>query len=480
MILQAVGKKMATHAAFYIFLLGLFLRLAVGCITFAHTNFDTNQFIHRVKADGYYEIASNLYEHHVFSQDQTTLIPDSTRTPGYPALIVASLFLTHSIWFVLGVQILIASYLPILVGKLAHMLTLPDRLRYGAMIFLAIDPFSISLSIRFFTEIFFTLLLLSAVIQLVRFIQSSEQNFRSTPSFRSLYFAGVLLGCATLFRPSTMYLSTLLAIAWLGYRLIRKQTAFTLYMGLFLVCSVLPVFPWMIRNYVEFKTFSYSAIKEQVLYETLAPSLLVIKNHQPFTVAQQEYLAADGITGTPSLSVDKAPWFRQRAIETIKQYPREFIIVAAISVTTFFTHDGLLDLLSLWDIQRPEIAASEIVRFFHLTPEARNALLATLFQPAMIALVLDRCVWTVVGVLFVVTTLHCLIRRRLSVTRVLFILIIAYFSLTTISNGLSINARFRFPVNGLVLLVVCEGYICCQKKSSNNELKNQKPLEKIA
>ena len=467
MCLSDLRKKIATRPILSIFLLALGLRLLVAYVAFGQVQFNTERFIEVIKVDGYYNIAVNLWQHGVFSLGTATGLPlDSSRTPGYPGLIFVSLWLTKSIWLLMVAQLIVASLLPVLVGRLGRMAGLPERFNIVAMLLLAIDPFGLSVSVKLFTETWFTLALLVAITQLVvginRMKMQAEERFPIAPWL----LAGFLLGVATLFRPTTTYLAVVLVGAWIAYRLIIKKRLYVQWLALFLVCAWLPIAPWMARNYSVFHTFTYSVIKEQVLYATLAPSILAIKEHRPFSVVQAAYYAADGFTDFPAPTVAEAPWFRARALATIKQYPREFLIVSGISVATFFTHDGALDLLSLCGRGLSPATLPHWLSFVQLSSGERWQSLRTLAQGALPLIVLDRLLWIVIALLFFGSIGYQLAQRQLSVVIGLLILIIAYFSFTTISNGLSVNARFRFPVDGLILLVIAQGYYSCRQRKA--------------
>ena len=79
-------------------------------------------------------------------------------------------------------------------------------------------------------------------------------------------------------------------------------------------------------------------------------------------------------------------------------------------------------------------------------PELYGTLKGLFFSPAVF-IILTRWLWTLITFLFFAGIIHKFIKKKLTLPAALALICVAYFALTTISNGLCVNARFRFPVN---------------------------------
>jgi len=49
------------------------------------------------------------------------------------------------------------------------------------------------------------------------------------------------------------------------------------------------------------------------------------------------------------------------------------------------------------------------------------------------------------------------IRKKFNIYSGFFLFLVLYFALTTIANGLGVNARLRYPVNALILIFIIQG-----------------------
>ena len=95
----------------FIIVLAFVLRIAMLFAVYSNAG-DYSHFIENIKADGYYDIGYTLANEGGFAIDDVEVL-DSVRTPGYPLIVAGFLIAFGSVWFLLIVQIFIASIIPL-------------------------------------------------------------------------------------------------------------------------------------------------------------------------------------------------------------------------------------------------------------------------------------------------------------------------------------------------------------------------------
>ena len=449
-----IKKFISDHKwLFLLIFLGLAVKFTVLHFALKEVDFRYDD----LRADGYYEIAYNLLNNEAYSRDLAgNLEPDSIRTPGLPILIYASLYFFNTTAAFIYFQILVSAFIPVLVVLLALKSGLKKIPALIIGFFIALEPMSLSLSVKMLTEIFFSFFFLLSLVFIADFFKYIE-GLRSGKIIIILSASAISLSIATFFRPSSFYLPFLLSLAWIIYRVLKRKEILVKYVICFILLSNALTFPWMYRNHKVFNSWSYSSVQDQVLFSALAPSVMSLEKGTNYPESQKAFFRSQGFDSFPEVFSDRAPWFRQRALEYAFGHPKGMMAMSALSIFTFFTHDGTLEFLGV-------IGQSDIVSGF---PHFQNILTASIgekfiilkgiiFSPALLILGM-RMIWLIIFIGFAFGTVDMIRKKRLKPIHGLFVLIILYFALTSISNGLAINARFRFPVNGLIAIVAFLG-----------------------
>jgi len=143
--------------------------------------------------------------------------------------------------------------------------------------------------------------------------------------------------------------------------------------------------------------------------------------------------------------------YRDRAVAELKKHPVAIVKSVGVTLLTFFTHDGMLVVLRHAGIHlsvmgnQPSflLAMQNPVRAFHVLKDM-------LLSPAIVVLG-ARMVWVLGALLFLCGVLLFFRDRGFHLPGLIALSLIAYFALTAAINGLGINARFRIPVNALIL-----------------------------
>lgn len=218
-----------------------------------HSSFDN--IVRAGATDYYFEIASNLAKYSSFALDD--LKPTALRMPGYPLFLAFIFKISRDWWFVLFVQNMIAALGATLLYSISKK-WLSQSWAIAAGLIWAFEPYSIDVSSQFLTEtlyIFFLLLIVYIFIQ---------YKDKSKPIIFTVIIASMLAILAYI-KPISLLLPVVFALA-INYPLPNKikisQTII-----IFAVFAAL-LFPWLIRNYLIFKTWQLSSDNSSSLYTT--------------------------------------------------------------------------------------------------------------------------------------------------------------------------------------------------------------------
>lgn len=325
---------------------------------------------------------------------------------------------------------------------------------------MAVEVMGISLSMQIITETFFTLFFLLAIFYLVKLLKNfflGGTFFNENKPYGLVILSGFLLSLTTLIRPSSIYMPFFIAVAWVIYGYKVKIKNIFKYVLVFLLASYLILTPWFYRNYKVFNVVGYSSAKELVLFSNLAPTILAMRNHQSYDQAQKEFFLAQGFDRLPDVYLDEADWFKERAVKVIYNNPVYFLEAAAISVYTFFTHDGALSLLGQLNLSGGYLNYPHGLSFFKQSfHDLGTSIIGMVSSPLALVLLL-RVFWILIAICFIMSLGYQAIRRKFNVYSGFFLFLVLYFTLTTIANGLCGNARFRYPVNALILIFIIQG-----------------------
>lgn len=454
-----------------IFLLALIVRMIFFYIALKEVNFQPAD----LRADGYYEIAENLLNFGVFSRDVSgQLLPDSIRTPGLPALIYSSYHFFNSALTFFFLQIIVSAFIPVLARRLALKSKLNPALASSVAAFLIFEPLGLSLTAKMLSEIFFTFFFLLALLWLVNFFQIFFSGDKGRiGSYWYLAGSGVLLGTAALIRPSIYLLPVFLTGIWFIFCAIKKRFYYKPAL-LFLLFFYIMVLPWYARNYRVFGNFSFTSVQDQVLFTALSPSLVSLRDNVGYPEGQRRFFLQNGFNYFPEVYLDTAGWFRERSIPFILGQPRELMKMSVISVLTFFTHDGVLEFQGNMGWASSLRGMPHFLDLLFSPWNQKISLITGILKSPALVIVFMRAVWSVIFLSLVFSSIYLIKKKHLNPGLGLFFFICIYFSLTTISNGLAVNSRFRFPINSIILIIALKGI-----ESWNNERGQKSIKEKI-
>lgn len=445
-----------------IFLIAILARTFLFFINFEHSDYN---LIPTIKGDdGYYELSRGLLDGHGFSWDaQEPFSPNPLRPPVYPLFIAGILYVFKSYWAVLVAQILVGSMIPVLGMRIATKIVNSQKIATIVGLLLALEPFSVLLSVIFYTETVFTFLFFLFFIFFVDYMQKGTH--------RAIIWSAVFLGLATLVKPTVQYIPIIIPffILWHFWGNISKKIL--AHIGIFFALFMLIISPWLYRNYVEFGVVGMSAQPAFNLYIYLVPSVLSIEKNIDFNGAQELFLRKDKFDES-TITLATSDYFTSRSLEILKQYPVALLQSIMTTAVTFFTHDGLLTVLQhAGYTPTNRLPYPALFMLVHEPIELISSIKSMIISPMGLVL-FGRIAWVIITGFFIFGAFRFFRREKFNHIAVFAIFLVAYFCATTAINGLGVNARFRIPVNVFIFTFALYGYFSLLKDARAHKVEH--------
>ncbi|MDO8482924.1 MAG: glycosyltransferase family 39 protein [bacterium] len=431
-----------------IFLIALAVRLT---LFFINLNAAQGDFIDTIRGqDGYYEISKNLIEGNGFSSDSGPVFkPESLRPPVWIFIMafVAKIFGSYVPVFIL--EIILGSFIPILGMYLSRRIISPKYVPVVGFL-LALEPYSILLSILTISETCFTFLFLVSLVFLFRYVE--EQ------STRNAVWYGVFLGLAIMVKPTVQFFPIIVPVALLFFLRKNNPAVMLKHFACFITVCLLIIAPWIYRNYKEFDAFGISAQPAYNLYTVLAPTVLSIDSGRDFTT---EHAAVHSIIysrGETEITLANGDRYIKEALSIISEHKIALVKSILISIVTFFTHDGMLTVLGYAGETVPNLLSKPALILLLTDPLELARDILAYSSSFGILIFFGRLFWIVVTFLFFVGGGFYLRTEKFSPFACVALAVVAYFALLTAVNGFGMNARFRVPVNVFIFTFAIHGF----------------------
>lgn len=388
-------------------------------------------------ADYYFVLSQNILAGHGFSiATEPPYVINSFRTPVMPYFLVVAHQVFGGYFGAILFQILLASLLPILGMRLAWQVMRRRWMSIATGIFLSFEPYTVLFSTIFYSETVFTFIFFISLIYFFKYLEDRR--------LLHLLFSSAFMGFAMLTKPTAEYLPLFLGalLLWVWRSDFRRGLIHT---AVFLVTCALIVSPWVYRNYVVTGSPGLSPLAGVTLYTQLWPSVLSIKNGTSWGVEYHK-IVDNGVSGPNNASVEESAADAKIAVPLLLQNPVPLAIVSVNTALSFFTHDGVYDVLRHLKI-KPDVGFGGPALFMAIKdPGAFLGLVAHFIATPFVLILIMRIFWVVFTALFVYGAIrYCMRERRPA--GIAAIIIVFYFMLTTLTIGLSVNARYRLPVN---------------------------------
>ena len=394
----------------------------------------------------YYQIGLNLKESGIFSLDSNPpLEPDSFRTPVYPFLISLFLFLPGGVYSLVLFQSILSGF----IGALAYRLGLKFFSKtaglFAAVIF-ALEPSAVFYSNMAMTETIFLLFLLSALW----FFLNSEGNFKSA------IFSGVLLGLAAMTRPIGIFLPVLFAalpVLFFKNLSFGKRAAFAL---ILVALSAAVVFPWVLRNKLEFNSWSPSSVSSFNLYYYNAMRFYMNRSGASFEDAKKIFdanIREKYGEAAAENSLRNADIFKKEALAVILKEPARYVMFHLGTLAPFFLTDGLREMAQITKMVPREFMG---LRDLFLAGDFRGFLSALKSGGSLSAMFVAGSLF------FLIITLLMLagfVRAAFDGNR-RFAAVVIFSSIIILAllSGVVTTARFRYAVSPLIFILSGYGF----------------------
>lgn len=394
-------------------------------------------------SDWYFEVSQNLYQGNGFSIDGES--PSPIHVPLYPYFLTLSLMLFGNYVFAVVLQIIIGSLIPLLALRLSYKLIPSRKISLFVAFFIALEPNFVFFSFIFFTETLFIFLFLLAALVFIRYLEKGD--------LIDLSIFTILLGTSSLVKTVVQFYPLfLIPVIWWFLRKKIPWKMLITHIFIFVTLFIAVLSPWLYRNYEEFGAPGMTIMPSLNLYVTLAPSVLAVEKGISFNDARVEFINDRNID-VSKLTVATAPEFNKEAFDVLKAYPLALFKVSMINVFTFFTHDGMLSVLQYAGFTPREILSRPAITLLLDSPKEFLGIVWTHVKSPFVLVLIMRLFWMLVALMFLSGVYKLFRKKKMNAPIVFALVTVLYFAATTPSNGLTVNSRFRMPVNPIILTV---------------------------
>ena len=343
--------------------------------------------------------------------------------------------------------------------KLSLKLISSEKIALFVGVVLALEPNFMLFSSIFFTETLFIFLFLLFILSFISYLEKGSTKLLVLSSF--------LLGISALTKTVVQFFPLFLVpLAWWFLRKHIPLKKLILHTFLFVSIFLLVLSPWLYRNYKVFGTPGMTIMPSFNLYFTFVPSVLALHNNTSFSSESHALINSPG-AHSEILTFATAPQFNKEALEIISQYPKEVLEVVAINIVTFFTHDGMLTVLQNAGIT-PEVSLSKpAIMLLVSSPVEFMKTVSTYIMSPFVLVLIMRLFWIAVTVFFLIGCVRLLRKRKITAPITLVLIIVLYFTITTPTNGLTANARFRMPVVPIILTIAAYPFLRERKNKTD-------------
>ncbi len=370
---------------------------------------------------------------------------EAYRAPGYPFIL--SLFLASGLplWVLSLKQIFLASFLPVLVYLLSLKLSVPRKVAFGVALFSALELVGVYYSVVLLPDVFYSALTLIVFFLLLQWLKK--------PSLLIATLAGLLLGISNYLRPANTYLTYFLVffyILFLIWKHIKPTKEILWSITLFILLPVVIVFPWQVRNYVQFGVFEFTSAKAVNGYNYNAASTKAVAEGKTYDVAREElmtFFRANAPVPEDQKNFKNTSFLDQKTKEIIMTHKFVFIKNYLLGLNTFLFSGNYHYMLGKYELlDKPTKGIS-----FSLVFSADG--FGGLVEAIMKRISSPYYLWAIGGKIFWVVALFsallgALIKRNH--IAILFLLYMAYFSVTILSVSIGVEARHRYMLNPLI------------------------------
>ncbi len=398
--------------------------------------------VHGGDSAGYMRAAENMLNHGVFSlEKEAPFLPDSVRTPGYPAFAAALRAAFGTPLAVSVAQIFIAAATALLIAAMGARL-FSRRIGVAAGALYLVNPSTIFYSFTALTDVLFIFCFLAALYMF--FFAERAGTLRNAAA------AGAILALSIYIRPIGLYLLPLWALAYIWVRpglsvSLRQAAARAL---IFLaVCAAL-IAPWIVRNRVLFGVWGFSSAGAVTLYYYDLPQFIASQRGVPTQRVFDEFVG--GRSAYEFNTIANASQYQAAFFNEIAQDPAGYAAFHAVKTIPFFVTSSARNIIYTIAPLNERLTAAG---WFFPPKNFSSMLLAGEFRLFFAELktqwwfMLEHAWWALIAIAALAAVF---IRRDRWKEIVLLGGTIGYFAAVT---GPISNAKYRLPVEPLLFIL---------------------------
>jgi len=398
--------------------------------------------------DGYYQLSNNLLAGRGFSADPAPpYVPTALRTPGYIYFLVAILWASGSYLVLTIVQLLLGALVPLLGRRVALAFNASKSIALAVGIFLALEPTFVIFSYCFGVETLFLVLFFPFLILFMRYLRE--------PSTRTLALSALLLGLATIVKPTSEYLPILLLpfLIYAAWGKSAKQIG--LHVFLFLTIPFAILAPWIWRNYEVFGVAAVTSQEPYALYAYLAPSVIALQTGEDFNTEFSSF-TTDAERGGDAITLTNGAAYKAKALTIIEGHPKGLVLSGLMTIAGFFTQDGVLPFLQHAGIGVGAKLSRPALQLLFADPLALMKTIGEVAASPLILVLVYRLALVLLTLLFLIGAILRLRKNPRDLSLWLALILVAYLVLTSVPGALGVNSRYRMPVEPLMLVLAFE------------------------
>lgn len=318
-----------------VYILALVLRLTVFAAIIAALG--SHGLVGFGDAPDYYNLAEGIQKYQAFP---TLYYPEhhlleGARPPGYAFFIYLFLTTGLPIWLASLLQIILVSFIPILIMRLAKMISL-EKYALAAGIVTAIEPLEVFYSVPLLSDSLAALFFIFGFYLVVKW-------WHTKPDRKIyLFWAAIAFGLMNYIRPTGLFLyiiipfAMIVSAAWLDKSRLKNAILGGI---LFAITLNVILLPWEMRNYKEFGSFKFVSGIERQFYDITAAGVRAKAEGIPYADMQlQMRKEIESILEEPldMTNFRNAPYLMKPAVEIIAKYPLTYLHNYFFSLLTFF------------------------------------------------------------------------------------------------------------------------------------------------
>lgn len=363
--------------------------------------------------------------------------PELQRTPGYPLLLTAGLWLGALVPVTIAIQIALCVLTDLGVFVVTQRLTGNRRAAVLAAALYAFEPISIRQTATLGTETLFTASVVWALAAMIMYVRGA--------SWRTLAVGTALLSIATYVRPAGYYLPFALLVFLAVMAAMRREWRHLPHVALATAIAVAAVLPWHLRNQaLGFRGFSAIAAVNMYFYN--AAAVQAVRTGTPYADVQAALGYRDGgiylrhhpeqVTWRPG---ERFSYMREEGVRVVTEHLPLYARIHAAGMFRAMFDPGALSLLQPYHLYPAKSGVLSRIVSNGLVSGLREVLRTNAFAFSLLVVL-----GGILLALYILALRGLLVDRRfLDPSALLLALTVAYF--ITIAGGPIAVGRFRHP-----------------------------------